>query len=108
MRILASLVMAAALTAGCASMRGIKVESDDASSYSVDVTNRRTGTVTVSYTAGEATRELGTVAAGRTERFIVISATPTVTFHARTTSGTTLQAYTVSLSSSGPTAVTIR
>jgi uncharacterized protein YcfL len=58
---------------GCASMRGVEVQSDSAESYSINVTNARTSPVTVSYEGGGANRELGSVAAGKMERFIVVS-----------------------------------
>jgi hypothetical protein len=92
----------------CASMRGVEVRSDNAESYSINVYNTRNSSVSVSYEGGGASRELGTVASGETERFVVISSSPTITLFTRSSAGAALSSYTVSLTKSNPATVTIR
>lgn len=96
------------MISGCASMRKITVESAGAASYQIDVRNTRASSIVVSYTLDSTPRELGTVAAGRTERFIVTSTTGAVMLTFRTQAGTELPARNVSLSGSGATVVTVR
>ena len=96
------------LVVSCASMRGMEVQSDNAESYSINVQNLRNSPVAVSYEGGGASRELGTVGAGQTERFVVISDSPTITVYTRSSSGTPLSSYTVSLTKPNPANVTIR
>lgn len=99
--------MLALSLSACASMRSMKVESDDASSYSIDVRNNRSSMITVSYSDGDATRELGSVNPGRVEHFVVVSKTGRITVYARTAGGANLPSQIVSLGS-GSTMVTIR
>lgn len=102
-------LLMAIVAGGCAGMRKVDVGPSSATTYRVDVYNARGGTVTVFYNDGGAERELGTVPAGRTERFIIPSpATTTVTIRARTAGGTTLGPYTVALTAASPARVTIR
>lgn len=105
----AVLALLAIMVGGCAGMRKVEVGPSSATTYTVDVTNARNGTVTVSYAAGQAERPLGTVSAGATERFIIASpASTTVTIYARTTTGASVGPYTVSLTAGTPTRLTIR
>lgn len=94
--------------AGCASMRGIEVQSDTAESYAINVYNSRSSTVDVSYEAGSETRVLGSVGPDRTERFVVVSSVPTIRLLAQTSTGAILSSYTVSLTKSPTPTVTIR
>ena len=105
----AVLALLAVIVAGCAGMRKVEVGPSSAATYTVDVTNARSGSVTVSFTAGSTERQLGTVSAGATERFIIASpASTTVAIHARTASGATVGPYTISLTAGVPTRVTIQ
>lgn len=97
----------ALFVSACASMRSMKVESDDGSSYTIDVRNNRTSMVTVSYSDDGTTRELGSVNPGRVEHFVVVSKTGRITVYARTAGGANLPGQVVSLGS-GSTMVTIR
>ena len=92
----------------CASRRGVEVRSDSTESYRISVYNARSSSVSVSYEGGGASRELGTVAAGQTEQFVVISSSPSITLFTRSSVGAALSSYTVSLTKSGPASVTIR
>jgi hypothetical protein len=106
---MAVLALVTVLVGGCAGMRKVEVGPSSATTYTVDVTNSRNGTVTVSYADGSTERQLGTVAAGATERFIIASpASTSVTIQARTATGTSVGPYTVSLTAGTPTRVTIR
>ena len=91
------LVIGAALSlAGCASTRGVDVGSDPA--YAIEVVNQRSGAVTIIYNDGTSDRQLGTVAAGRTERFVVVSPQRTnITVSARTSAGANVGTYPVTL-----------
>ena len=93
---------------GCASMRGVEVQSDSTESYRINVVNTRSSAVSVSYEGGGASRELGTVPAGRSEEFVVVSSSPTITLFTRSTSGAALSSYTVALTKPGPASVTVR
>ena len=84
----ALLVVLAMGMAGCASMRKIDVTSEPGSSYTVDVYNSHSTTLTVSYTDTRGTHNLGTVAAGSTQRFVIAgSSSATVTVTGRTSGG---------------------
>jgi len=101
------LVLLAVLLPGCASLRKVNVGSDDASSYSVDVYNSHSSTLTVSYTDSRGTHELGTVGGSRTERFVIAgSSSASVTIRG-TTSGGTTYTRSVSLAPGSPTRVTL-
>lgn len=93
---------------GCASMRGVEVQSDTTESYAINVTNLRNAAVVVSYEGGGASRELGTVGAGRTERFVVISTTPAITLYTRSSSGAALNSYPVTLTRPDAASVAVR
>jgi hypothetical protein len=106
-RIFLVAVSAFALSA-CAATRSAKVESGSATSYAIEVKNNRSSTIVVSYQADGSTRELGSVASGATQRFVVISSTPSITLQTRTTSGASVGSQIVAVSKAGTTAVTIR
>ncbi len=98
-RTLFYVVALASSLAGCASMRGVDVGSGDpVRTYAVEVTNRRAGTITVSYSAGSLSGELGTVAANRTERFVIPMQDPgSVTLSAVSSSGASVGTRTLNL-----------
>lgn len=103
------MALLAVMVGGCAGMRKVEVGPSSATTYTVDVTNARSGGVTVSYSAGSTEHQLGSVSAGATERFIIASpANTTVSIHARTSTGATVGPYTVTLTAGVPTRVTIR
>lgn len=58
------------LTAGCASMRSASVGTDT-TNYSIEATNQMGHAMTVFWSDGGEEKMLGSVAAGRTERFII-------------------------------------
>lgn len=96
------------LLMGCASMRGVEVQSDNTQSYSINVTNARNSPVAVSYEGGGASRELGTVSPGQTERFVVISSSTMITLFTRSSTGAALSSYPVTLTKPHPANVTVR
>ena len=94
---------------GCASMRGVDVGTDTASTYALEVTNNRSGTVTISYTDGGTTRQLGTVAARQTERFVIAApASTSVTVRATSAGGASVGTYNVQLQAGTTQRVTVR
>lgn len=95
-------------TTGCASMRSASVGTDPGN-YSIDATNQMGHSMTVFWSEGGDERMLGSVAAGRTERFIVTSSTPNVTILARDANRThTAGPWQVTLVAGSPQRVTIR
>ncbi|MGQ0562290.1 MAG: hypothetical protein ACT443_10490 [Gemmatimonadota bacterium] len=84
------------------------MESDSATSYSINVYNARSSTVTISYEADASSRELGTVRPGDTQRFVVISGTPNITVYARSATGAPLQSYPVRLTKPDAMTITVR
>lgn len=68
-RTFASLAAALVLAAGCA--RGISVQPPPTPVYAVNIQNATGQEIVVSYDDGRATRALGTVLPGRTERFVI-------------------------------------
>jgi hypothetical protein len=95
--------------AGCASMRGVDLGRGDTMTFPVEVTNRRGSAITVSYDAGSSDGLLGTVAAGRTERFIIpMDAPGSVTISATTSSGTSVGTRTVMLQTGSTGRVTFQ
>jgi hypothetical protein len=106
-RIFLVAVSAFALSA-CAAARSAKVESDSTTSYSINVYNARNSPVVVSYEGDASSRELGTVAAGDTQRFVVITGTSAITIHARSSAGSPLSSQMITLSRANPVSVTIR
>ena len=102
------LVLATASTA-CASMRKVSVGEESSQTYSIDVTNQRNSTMTVSWSDGSDTRTLGTVAAGRTERFIIAGAKSTsISVTGRNSSGASSGPYSVTLVAGAAQKVTLR
>lgn len=91
---------------GCASMRGVDTEAG-AESYRLSVRNNRSTIVSVSYSDGTTTRPLGEVRPNTSESFVVVSKTGRVTVYARSSTGASLPAQDVALST-GTTSVTIR
>jgi len=67
----------AVVLGACASMRGVKVGSDNNTSYRVEVHNTHSAAVTVSYTDSRGTHELGTVAAGGRQQFVIAAPSTT-------------------------------
>ncbi len=104
------LVICAFAIAGCASMRGVEVGSGDpVTTFAIEVTNSRGGTVTVSYSAGGAASELGTVAPRMTERFVIPLSEPRqITVVAKTTSGASAGNYPVTLQAGVTKRITVR
>lgn len=103
------LLVALALAVGaCASMRGVDYGSGDpGQTYAIQVTNQRAGTITVSYSTGASSNELGTVGSGRTERFVIPMEAPgSVTISAVTTGGTSAGTRTVTLQPGVTTRIT--
>jgi hypothetical protein len=84
-----SLAVLMVVLSGCASMRGVDVGGDDtARPFAVEVTNNRSGTITVFYSTGTQRVELGTVTARMTERYVVpVTDGSTVTIMAYTAGG---------------------
>lgn len=109
MRVLLAGFLALTLT-GCASMRKVDVGSGDTTqSGAVEVTNNRTGTITVSYSDGTDTRQLGTVAPGRAERFVIAgSRQQQITVIAVTSGGASAGNYPVTLESGITKRITVR
>ena len=108
MKKLVMLMLVALTTAGCASMRGVNVGSEPNNNFSLDVTNSRSAAVTFSYVDGEgAARQLGSVPAGRTERFVIVASSPTVSVTARNSAGTSVGTFTVS-TTAGTQRITVR
>ncbi|HEY0674024.1 MAG TPA: hypothetical protein VGD27_17235 [Longimicrobiales bacterium] len=104
----AAALLALTLSA-CASMRGVQVGSDPVQTYAIQVTNSRSGTVSVSYSTGGAAVQLGTISPGGSERFVIPVSAPTqITVIARTTSGASAGNYPVSLEAGVTKRVTIR
>ena len=93
----------------CASMRNADVTSNANPTYRISVHNARAGAVTVSYSDGNTTRELGQVGGGETVPFVVVTSNGStrITVTARTAGGTTLAPRSVTLSQGGTTQVTI-
>ena len=105
----ALLLILAAVAAGCS--RAIAVQSGDPTrSFSVEVTNETGVSMVVSYNDGRGDAILGTVASGRTERYIIASpANTSVAIRGAATSGTrSAGPYTVSLTSGSTARVTLR
>jgi hypothetical protein len=108
MRKLILAVIAFALV-GCASTRGVDVGTQTGGNFYVDVTNSRSASVTVAYTAGADRIQLGTVAAGATQRFVVPGGAGTsVTVMAVNSSGTTVGSYPVSIEPGSTRKITVR
>ena len=106
---LALVALIALLVGACASMRKVDVTSDPNRTYRISVHNTRAGVVSVSYTDGTTTRQLGEVGGGDTIPFVVVASpnNPRITVMARTTGGTMLQPQSVNLTSGQTATVTI-
>jgi hypothetical protein len=80
--------LAVTVFAGCASMRGASVGTDPV--YAIEVANQMPHAMTVFWSqSGGEPRSLGTVASGRTERFVIAgNTTNTISVTARDTNGT--------------------
>jgi hypothetical protein len=97
------------LLAGCASMRGVEVGSEASTTYAIQVTNNRGSTVQISYTDGGTRIQLGPVAAGGSERFIIASPQSTsITVYASNTAGTNVGNFPVTLAAGTTTRITVR
>ena len=109
MRRFAPLLLACLTSAACA--RAIAVQSGNANTtYSIEVANQTGVSMVVSYNDGRGDAILGTVAAGRTERYIIASpAATTVSIRGVATSGSrTAGPYSVSLNAGSSVTVTLR
>jgi putative protein kinase ArgK-like GTPase of G3E family len=95
--------------AGCASTRGVEVGSEPSTTYAIEVTNNRSSTVTIAYTAGGDRIQLGTVGARQTERFIVASPPATsITVYATTSAGGSVGNFPVTLTAGSTQRITVR
>lgn len=104
-----ALVFLATWLSACASMRKVSVGEESSATYSIDVTNNRSSTMTVSWSDGSNTRELGTVGPSRTERFIIAGAkTTSISVSGRNSSGATSGPYSVNLVAGSAQRVTLR
>jgi hypothetical protein len=105
----ASAMMVLVLTAGCASMRSASVGTD-AANYSIDATNQMGHSMTVFWSDGGEEKMLGSVAAGRTERFIIAAPrTTSISVMARDANRTHMAGpWQVTLVANSPQRVTIR
>jgi hypothetical protein len=104
----ASVLFVLTLTAGCASTRGASVGTDTAN-YSIDAVNTMGHSMTVYWSAGGEPRMLGAVPANGTERFIVATSNPSVSFTATGGNPThTRGPWQVTLVAGSPQRVTIR
>lgn len=102
-------LMAAFLATGCASMRGVQVGTEPSKTYAIEVTNSRGSTVTISYTGNASNGNLGTVAPGRTERFVIALNEPgQITVVAKTSSGASAGNYPVTLQPGVTQRITVR
>ena len=105
----ALLLILAVLIPGCS--RAVAVQSGDPTrSFSIEITNETGTAMVVSYNDGRGDATLGTVAAGRTERYIIASpATNSVAIRGVATSGSrTAGPYTVSLTAGSTARVSLR
>jgi hypothetical protein len=106
-RQLAALAVITLASAGCA--RAVAVGSEPRPVYRIEVSNSLAEPMIVSYNDGRGDALLGTVAAGRTEQFVIATRTETITVHARNAAGTrTAGPFTVQLSTTSPQPVRIR
>ena len=106
---LALLLAVAAGSTACASMRKVSVGEESSQTYSIDVVNQRNSTMTVSWTDGTNTRELGTVGASRTERFIIAGAkTSSISVTGRNSAGASSGPYAVNLVAGSTQRVVLR
>lgn len=105
----AILLLLSGAAAGCA--RAVAVQSGDPTrSFSIEITNETGVSMVVSYNDGRGDAILGTVAAGRTERYIIASpANTSVAIRGAAASGSRSSGpYTVSLTAGSTARVTLR
>ena len=103
------LLVTAFVASGCASMRGVQVGTEPAKTYAIEVTNRRSSTVTISYTGNSVNCNLGTVAHRMTERFVIALSEPgQITVVAKTSSGASAGNYPVTLQPGVTQKITVR
>jgi hypothetical protein len=105
----ALLLLLSVLFTGCA--RAIAIDSGDPTrSFSIEITNETGTPMVVSYNDGRGDATLGTVAAGRTERYIIASpASTSVAIRGVATSGgRTVGPYTVALTAGSTARVSLR
>jgi hypothetical protein len=73
---------------GAACSRAVTVNSQPAATVSLEVRNTFPDEMIVSYNDGSATRTLGSIPAGRTERFVIVPpASSSITVTARNSAG---------------------
>lgn len=105
----AALFTVLTLTAGCASMRKVDVGSESGSTYAINVANQRTQAMTIYWSDGGEPKMLGDVAPGRSERFIVAGAkNPSISVTGRSSSGSTVGPFSVTLEAGATKTVTLR
>jgi hypothetical protein len=105
----ALLLLLTSLVTGCA--RAVAVQSGDPTrSFSIEITNETGVSMVASYNDGRGDATLGTVAAGRTERYIIASpASTSVSIRGVATSGgRTSGPYTVALTAGSTARVALR
>jgi hypothetical protein len=93
----------------CASMRGVSVGSDSASTYAVEVSNTMPHAMNITWSDGGDEKALGSVGSGRVERFIVAGAKSTqITVLARDANRTHSRSIPVTLVAGSTQRVTVR
>ena len=106
---LTALLGIAIVGSACASMRGVSVGSDSASTYAVEVNNTMPHVMNISWSDGGDEKSLGSVGSGRVERFIVAGAKTTqVTLMARDANRTHTRSIPVTLVAGSTQRVTVR
>lgn len=94
---------------GCASMRGANVGTDNTATARIEVVNQLGRSMNISWSDGSGEKALGSVAAGRTEQFVIAGArTTSVTVMARDAAGSTSRSFPVDLAGGGTQRVTVR
>ena len=105
---LGALLLLVTLSSACASMRSVSVGSEGAT-YSIEVLNSTGRSADVYWSTGGNPKLLGSVGAGRRERFVIAGATSSsVSVTARDTSGRTLGPYNVDLQAGVTKSLTLR
>jgi hypothetical protein len=106
--LLSAVLLLGILSSACASMRGVSVGSE-AATYAIEVLNSTGRSAEVYWSAGGSPKLLGSVGAGRRERFIIAGATSSsVSVTAKDTSGRTLGPYNVDLQAGVTKSLTLR
>lgn len=101
--LLALFVIAGMLTTGC--YRGVAVESDPRGGYAIDVENRFGVSIEVAFEDDRGARMLGSVPAGRSERFLVVSPSSVSVVIVAMPQGRAAQRRAVTLWAAGPVRV---